>query len=491
MAMTSAPMRKQAHLLLGGLLLLCLPTLGAAATLWVGAAEIDITPDRGVGLAGNYTSRISREHATPIVATALAIEARGGEARDHRLLVVSCDLVAIRDGVQERFRARLAPRLPGLDMRHVLLTATHTHHAPITTELATKWYLYEVPAEAGVMTPDEYMDFLLTRLADVAVAAWKNLAPAGVSWTLGHAVLGENRRAVYVDGEAVMSGKTNDARFRRLEGPSDNAVETLFFWGADSVLKAVAINVASPAQAAAGSELNADFWHDVRVQMRQRLDRPDLAILGWTGAGGDQLPRAQYRQAAEARMLKLRGLTRQQEIGRRITNAVVDTLDIARAEIRRDVPFRHEVHDIKLPPRRILLREYEASQAGILRLKARGDVFSRTMLQRERDILRRYENADAEPDYPMELHVVRIGDIAIATNPFELFTEYGIQIKARSPALQTFIIQHACNAGLYLPTERAIEGGGYSGLPHTNLVGPEGGQRLVDRSVAAIAALWP
>lgn len=60
----------------------------------------------------------------------------------------------------------------------------------------------------------------------------------------------------------------------------------------------------------------------------------------------------------------------------------------------------------------------------------------------------------------------------------------------RSPALQTFLIQHAGNAGLYLPTEKAISGGGYSGLPHTNLVGPEGGRILVDRTVESIQGLW-
>ena len=39
--------------------------------------------------------------------------------------------------------------------------------------------------------------------------------------------------------------------------------------------------------------------------------------------------------------------------------------------------------------------------------------------------------------------MIRLGDVAIATNVFELFTEFGIQIKARSRALQTFVIQLA------------------------------------------------
>jgi hypothetical protein len=90
----------------------------------------------------------------------------------------------------------------------------------------------------------------------------------------------------------------------------------------------------------------------------------------------------------------------------------------------------------------------------------------------------------------MELHVIRLGDVAICTNPFELFTDYGVQIKARSKALQTFVIQLAAGPGTYLPTERAVRGGGYSAIPQSNVVGPEGGQVLVDRTVEAINTMF-
>src|SRR5690606_31269390 len=85
----------------------------------------------------------------------------------------------------------------------------------------------------------------------------------------------------------------------------------------------------------------------------------------------------------------------------------------------------------------------------------------------------RQQQSGPEP-YPMELHVLRLGDVAIATNSFELFTDYGIQIKARSPAIQNFLVQLA-GSGSYLPSERAVRGGGYSAVPESNRVGPEGG----------------
>jgi hypothetical protein len=113
------------------------------------------------------------------------------------------------------------------------------------------------------------------------------------------------------------------------------------------------------------------------------------------------------------------------------------------------------------------------------------------MLDLEGSVVKRYEHGDKLPPYTMELHVLRIGDVAIATNTFELYIDYGIQMKARSPAQQTLLIQLTNGSGLYLPTAEGIAGGSYSGLPYVNAVGPEGGQMLVDETVRAIQALFP
>jgi hypothetical protein len=96
---------------------------------------------------------------------------------------------------------------------------------------------------------------------------------------------------------------------------------------------------------------------------------------------------------------------------------------------------------------------------------------------------------DPDATYPVEIHVVRLGDVAVCSNPFELFCEYGIRIKARSKATQTFILQMS-GFGSYLPTERALTGGHYSAVPQSNVIGPKGGQMLVDKTVQIIDGLW-
>ena len=107
-------------------------------------------------------------------------------------------------------------------------------------------------------------------------------------------------------------------------------------------------------------------------------------------------------------------------------------------------------------------------------------------------MVRRFNKQKTGQDLEMEveIHVLRIGDAVICTNQFELFTDYGIRIQARSNALQTFVVQLAARADTYLPTEKAVRGGGYSAIVQSTLVGPEGGQVLVDHTVQLINEMF-
>ena len=91
---------------------------------------------------------------------------------------------------------------------------------------------------------------------------------------------------------------------------------------------------------------------------------------------------------------------------------------------------------------------------------------------------------------PTHIHALRIGDAVMITNPFELFLDYGLRIKARSPASQTFVVQLA-GPGFYLPTESAVQAGGYGAMPAVSATGPEGGGELVEAMLDLIRDLFP
>ncbi|NLF67778.1 MAG: hypothetical protein GX575_01860 [Candidatus Anammoximicrobium sp.] len=455
----------------------------ADAELLIGAATTSITPDQPIALDGQFHTRVSRGVESPITATAVAIESRQDGRSVDQAVLVSCDLVAVRPPLLAAVRERLAAKLPEVDARKVILTATHTHTSGVTEQDK-----YELPKE-GVMQPREYVTFLVDRLEDVIGTAWKQRRPGGVSWGLGHAVVGYNRRAVYASGSAAMYGKTDQPNFRGIEGYEDHSLEMLFFWNdAQQPPRAVAVNVACPSQEVESrSMVNADFWHDVRQQF-QTGDYQNVLVLGWPGAAGDQSPHRMYRKAAEERMIKLRGLTYTQEVGRRIAGEISDVCPLVRQDVRTNVPFAHQVEDVALPVRKVTEQEMAAAQAEIDALaKKEGTARRRLWLQK---VIDRYHAQDKEPTLSVEVHALRIGDVAIVTNPFELFLDFGIQMQGRSPALQTFVLQLTNGSCGYLPTARAVKGGSYSAIVASNRVGPEGGQVLVDRSVELIQSMW-
>ncbi|MCX7007557.1 MAG: hypothetical protein NTY53_09980 [Kiritimatiellaeota bacterium] len=457
-------------------------TSAPAAELWIGAATTDITPDRPVALDGQFNTRISRKVETPLTASAVAIEARESGRVVEQAVLVSLDIVAIRPTVIAAVRERLHQKLPEIDPRKLVLTATHTHTAPVTE---TGKYL--IPTN-NVMPPPEYVTFLAERVTDMIAQAWSTRQPGGVSWALGSAAIAHNRRAIYANGKTTMYGSVSTNDFRGIENGEDHALQTLFFWKRDGQPLAACIHVPCPAQEVEHlTAINADYWHDARLQFRAAISN-DLIVLGWPGAGGDVSPHRMLRKAAEDRMLKLRGLKPTQEIGRRIAGEAADLFALARRDVKTDPAFAHRVEDLNLPVRRVTEKEVEEARQQIAKLKASGDTGRRANWYQA--TVDRFQNQDQKSTWPAEIHVLRIGDIAIATNPFELFHEYGDQIQGRSPALQTFVVQLTASSSGYLATQRAIAGGGYSAVVQSNKVGPEGGQLLVDRTIELINSLW-
>ncbi len=463
-------------------------TVGLAADgrLFVGWSSVDVTPDRPVALAGQMHTRISTYAHDPITATALAIETRGRKGAGDQAIMISLDAVG-RSRVLEGVRAKLAGRIQGFDLNRLLINSTHTHTAPETEE-----GIYDLPP-AGGMRPTEYLDFLTGRLAEVAVHAWESRKPASVSWGLGHAVVGYNRRAAYLDGKSIMYGNTDRADFSHIEGFEDHGVQMLFFWDQDRALTGIGIHLACPSQQVEGEYyISADFWDDVRRELHRRYAK-NLYIYAMAGASGDQSPRPLYRKRAEARMRQRRGLTPSEEIARRIANAVDEVLEGARRDAYAEVPFVHKVETLRLPVRKVTQAEYDAARTRYAQMSKPGvnDPARGFHMRHDKNAIERFESQKTDPYFSIESHIIRIGEVAIATNPFELFLDFGVRIEARSRAEQTFVVQLACGSGQYLPTSRAIAGGSYSTAVGSNMAGPEGGQVLVERTLELINSLWP
>ena len=461
--------------------------------LYVGSQTVDISPELPVALTGQFHLRIAETAETPLKATVMVLETRG--ARGDLAIMVSCDALYIPTDLLALVRKAVKGQLPEIDESKIFLNATHTHTAPV---LALDGE-YLIP-KTGVTQVKDYRNFFVEKVSDAIVSAWKERAPGSVAWGMSYAVAGYNRRIVYADGTSGMSSKTNLPEFRSLEGSEDHDVNTLFFWNDKDKLVSIIVGVASPSQEVEGRyAVNADYWHPVREGLREKYGK-EVNVLGWAAAAGDITPHIRYRQAADDRMRNLRNLSRTEELARRIILAVDESYDAVATERHAEPIFEHHVEQLLLPERWVTEKNYLEARAYVQNAKEQiaedpkaADVLYRMMNWQERSV-KRYEKQLENPKqmYPMDLHVIRLGDIAICTNEFELFSDFGIRMMARSKALQTFVVQLTGSSdwGSYLPTDRAVRGGAYSAVIHSIIVGPVGGQVLVGRTVEVIDQLW-
>lgn len=503
--------------------------------LRIGWAQADITPDQPVLLAGQFHARVSEGVKDPVTATALALESGPAGGRNEQALLVSCDLVSIPDCLRDAVRERVHARLPDFDPDCVCLNATHTHTAPVvrTTHGPTNplrgapRQLGVPPEELGVMDPAAYNDFAADHIASAIVNAWNGRAPGGIAYGLGHAVVGRNRRISYRDGSAKMYGKTALPEFSHIEGYEDHDVNLLATYDTRNNLTGLIVNVACPSQVSEHLyQVSADYWHDTRVELRRRLG-DNLFVLPQCGTGGDQSPHVLVNKAAEAHMLALKGMTPPKttitdnnlgdpdalraEIAQRIAGTVTTTLPFMAREIVFTPRLERRTKTVELTRNNLTeadAREALAEAAEFEKQyeKLRADLDAHPEKKKEprwyteitktagraswfRNVGTRFDTQRRQPRAPVELTMLRLGDVAIATNPFEFYLDFGIRIKARSPAVQTFVVQLA-GTGTYLPTERAVAGKSYGAVPASNPIGPAGGHELVEHTLQTLQTMW-
>lgn len=510
-------------------------------TTKIGWAETDLTPDQPVLMAGQFHGRVSEGVLDPVTATALAIDG-GDKGSNNQAVLVSCDLACISDELRDAVRAALRDRMPDLDPLSVVIGVTHSHSAPevrmtpygiVEPEHAEAYKRklkegllaadeedkYGVWPSIGleIIPPADYITIAAGRIAGAICQAWENRQPAGLAYGLGHAVVGRNRRLTYEDGTSKMYGKPSLETFRYVEGYEDHSVQALMTYDKEGGLTGMVVNVPCPSQVREHTyRISADYWHETRQELRRRFGQ-NLFVLAQCAPAGDQSPHLLINKRAEMRMWQLKGRNEHEnapcaEIAQKFSDAVSDIEPHARKAIDWNPAVAHIAETVRLPRRLITEQdvrealeearpfkeqyqhELEALQKNPeIRKKPRwqeGITKTYRRMERGERVRMRYEIQQESPTIPVELHALRFGEVALATNPFELYLDYAVRIKELSPAIQTFLVQKAGCNGTYLPSARSVEHKGYGSVPASTDVGPEGGDQLVQWTVEAVNRFW-
>lgn len=424
-----------------------------------GTAWAEITPDRPLPLLGQMHVRLGHYTHDPLTVNAVLF------ADDQqKLALVSIDVCLLPDNLVRTIQEAVAAAT-GLPPTATILVATHTHVAPCTTSML-----------AGEADPG-FLQQLTQATVNVVQRALADLEPVTLYAGQGELEqMGWNRRGMRRDGSCHMYWGSWKEDFVGLEGPRDGAVGVIWAAKADGQIKAVIPSFSTHPNCVEGeSYYSADLPGQVRRVLRATLGET-VGVVYLTGAAANTAPsimennpQNQQPWRGESGLVRS-GLYLGGEILKVIAGQTTPMTDprLHHEQVELQIPMRAWDTWADLTEFGEAMRTYfEASRADWP-----------TLLREDNPV-------------PVRLHVIRLGDAAICCNPAELYVEFGLAIKQRSPARVTLIAELSDGWCGYVPTPEAIRHGGYSAATnrYTRLI-PEAGWLITESTQQMLRSVF-
>jgi hypothetical protein len=418
--------------------------------LQAGTYRMNITPPLGICMAGSFGIIRARDVGDELYANALVLDDGATE-----IVLLSVDVCVIDTPGYVEICRQIAD-LTQIPPENVILTATHTHSGPATGMDLDG--IYEVSAD--------YVRQFQAKVASAARLAQMRKRPvsAGVGRGENRDYL-FNRRLANPDGSIVMNWVDPEMLQKATRSETIDP-EMLVLRVDDERGRPVAhvVNYANHNNAAPFDVISADYAGAMGDCLRA-VYGPDLVVLFLPGAAGN------------VNWLDHNSMDRHdpwfyRRIGRSLAGTVLG-ID-ARLEALDTPAIR--VAQRKLTVRERPYRAYDVTVDGTFGPPER----ARRFFDAYRSAYERYAD-EPLPEHEVNVQVVQFGALAaLCTNPAELFTEYGLAIKAASPFPYTLVAELTNGSVGYVPTPEAFAEGGYEvrKVPGGSYLAVDAGERI-------------
>jgi neutral ceramidase len=444
-------MRPYMQLVVCGILLGLGTRAVSADTFSAGAATADLTPGEGVSLDGPISKPGPvRGVYDPLTSRALVLQ-HGATS----VLIVVNDMCMIDREVYDAAK-KIVHEKTGIPVNHQLMAATHSHATPRVVRISTR-------------PPDEaYRSLVAERIAQAAVRAFANLAPAKVGFgTFSKPDIAACRRSLCKAGSVGVNpfGEAGEV-IKSVAGKSDAVIGPA--GAVDPDLSVLSVQHADGRPMAllgnlsvhycggyAGGLVSADYFGCYARRLESRLssgdkDAPFVGIMS-NATSGDigSFRRTEGPNPPWSRMKHFGGMLAEDslELLGKIKHQVPKSLNVVMAEISLNVR-KPNAERIDWATRLLNQPNSKGSHR-----------WSRIYAQ---EAMQLHEFPDR---YDVPLQAIRLGNIGIAAAPCEVFSETGLAIKANSPFAQTMTMELANGYSGYLPSEQQHGWGGYETWP--------------------------
>ena len=435
-----------------------------AADLRAGRAAVDITPPRGMPMAGYYYVRLNEGTHDPLHAKAIVLEKEGTKAA-----LVALDMGSLPCSVAEAAREAIA-KTTGVPGANVMISATHSHTGPEmggrlrgvdpATEKLARQYLAELPRKIGEAV----------RLAEA------DLQPARVRIAIGREDSVSFIRRYYMkDGSVGWNPGKRNPNIVRPTGEIDPAIPIVAFETPAGKPLAIYVNFACHLDTVGGMQFSADYAYTLSRLLAEAKGSDVLTVFTIGAAGNinhvdtsSAEPQKGHAEAARigtilaGDVLKSWRHLQPVEPGALRVSSEMVTLPAAEYRSEDVAEARRIVANYGKPGADPFLKQVYAFK--VLDLEERG---------------RRIE---------AEVQAITLGDrIAWVGMPGEIFVEHGRAVKVASPFPQTILAELANGSVGYVPDRKAYPQGAYEVV--SARVGPGAGEMMVASAVKQLTSL--
>ena len=431
---------------------------------------------------GNYMKQFHRRFHDPCKVRAAVFD-----DGHKRVALVGIDSLMIPRPVVLEARREIQARC-GIAPDAVMIGASHSHSSgPLGFFLPGEFdhaseLVKKLAYEKSPMAEAEYVQLTRRQIVEAVCAA--NETRAGVKCSFGAGIEDKaafNRRIRMKNGVTFThAGKGNPGSVE-YAGPIDPQVGVIGAWSSPSNLIGCIVNYACHATTPAAG-ISANWIYDLERTIRGVLGT-NVTVVFLQGDCGDITQVNNLDPHLEPS-----GERGSQAVGGRVgaeaikvlytaesgTNVVIDAQSKT-WKIKRRVPSPDHLKTA----RELVAREEKG--AGQDWIWAKEIVLLDALIQKD-------------PAVEVEAQAIQIGPAVFVSNPAELFVEYGLELKRKSPFPLTFPVELANGCVGYVPTQEAFgpRGGGYeTRLTSYSNLEITAGKQFTDVGLDLVRALKP
>jgi neutral ceramidase len=455
---------------------------GKTRTFSAGAATSNITPALGSPIVGGFVPFPATHVHDELHARCLVLD-----DGTTKLVLVVCDLLGIDRLVSDEARFFLQQDL-GIAKENVLISATHTHSAASA-----------LGKDARIVsdTMDEYQRFVARRIVDGVKRANNLLRPAQIAW--GSADAPEhvfNRRWHMKPGtipanpfggidKVKMNPPAGSPDLLEPAGPTDPAIAFIAVRELNGKPIAVFSTYGLHYVGGVGSgHISADYFglycDGLGRLLQADRQTPAFVALMSNGTSGDinninfRKPRAKQESYAQMKFVA-------DDIAQKVHAGMAKL--VYRDHVTLGARYKEEPIAVRRPTPELLDWAKKKIAEGP-KVAGKTDL---SVIYAERALLM----ARHPEKLKLPLQALRIGDVAMASMPCEIFCEIGLDFKKRSKLQPAWLV--SLNHGYYgyLPTSRQHELGGYETWLGTNRLEVHASDKMLSALLEMVTELTP